>query len=193
MDMGSTGCCVGTLLRASGEEGFGFILGLLAIPGALPPGYSSPFGLLIMVMGWQLLFGYSCPKLPNWVLNRKIQGGCFQKSLQAGLRFLSKLEGYSRERYLGFHLKIGRFWASGLVLLMGFLISLPIPFTHTVPASIVLTIGLSLSLRDGLLLFLCSVFGTIIAFFYLLLAYCLWAYGLVGIQNFFKAYFATLL
>jgi hypothetical protein len=60
---------------------------------------------------------------------------------------------------------------------MGFLITLPILFTHTIPSGVVLAIGLALSLGDGLLFCLAAVLGSMVAALYSGLAYALIIYG----------------
>ncbi len=171
------GCTFGHLITTAGAEGFGFLLGLLAIPGALPPGYSSPFGVLIFIVGWQLLRGQKTPTLPRWAMRLKIKKGICSKALGGALSLLSYLEKWSTPRWPALHKKGGRIWAGGIILLMGFLITLPIPFTHTIPAGVVLSIGLALSLRDGLLFSLAAILGSMVAAVYSGLAYALIIYG----------------
>lgn len=55
------------LLKLSGDRTFGFLLVMLSFPSALPvpaPGYSTPFGLLILLLAVQMLWGRHEPWLP---------------------------------------------------------------------------------------------------------------------------------
>ena len=67
----SSGLRLGTIMEAAGKRSFGLLLGLLALPSALPLpaiGFSVPFGLMIIVLGLQMLspaeMGLQRPWLP---------------------------------------------------------------------------------------------------------------------------------
>lgn len=58
---------LGDILQLAAERTFGFLLAVLSLPSALPipaPGYSTPFGIVLLLLGWQLLVGASTPWLP---------------------------------------------------------------------------------------------------------------------------------
>ena len=69
-------CTLGELSEAFGEKGFGMLLLLLAFPAALPipaPGYATPFGILMIVLGSQMLRGYKTPQLPETMKKRVLK------------------------------------------------------------------------------------------------------------------------
>src|SRR5690554_3363202 len=58
---------IGSILESVQEKGFGIILMILSLPSALPvpaPGYSTPFGIVLLIIGLQMLQGRQQPLLP---------------------------------------------------------------------------------------------------------------------------------
>ncbi|NEP28671.1 exopolysaccharide biosynthesis protein, partial [Moorena sp. SIO3I6] len=56
------------ILTLAGERIFGFIFVILSLPSALPvpaPGYSIPFGIVILLLAIQLIVGAKRPWLPK--------------------------------------------------------------------------------------------------------------------------------
>ncbi|MCK4965216.1 MAG: exopolysaccharide biosynthesis protein, partial [Dehalococcoidia bacterium] len=69
------GIGLGELMDTLSHRGYGFLFVLLALPAALPvpaAGYASPFALVIIVLGFQVMLGRSSPSLPRRVRGRKI-------------------------------------------------------------------------------------------------------------------------
>jgi len=64
------------LFRQIGDKSYGILLVVLALPSALPvpaAGYSTPFGLLLAILGFQMLFGRKSLWLPAWARRKKNQ------------------------------------------------------------------------------------------------------------------------
>jgi hypothetical protein len=149
------------VLKLSGDRTFGFLLVVLAFPSALPipaPGYSTPFGVLILVLAVQMLWGQHEPWLP--FRQRSLKLSTVQGILRAGLPWLKRIENLARPRWsVVCETAIGRFVLAIAVSLMAISMMIPIPGTNTLPAMGIFVVGFGLLEKDGLIsllgLFLC--------------------------------------
>ncbi|MCJ2543602.1 exopolysaccharide biosynthesis protein [Thermostichus vulcanus] len=143
------------ILKLAGERSFGLFLVVLSLPSALPlpaPGYSTPFGLLIVLLAAQLAMGRTTPWLPEWVLQKSIQLNQFQRLVQAGIPWLQRIEKISRPRWTYLCTsRLSRGVLGTLITLMGISMIIPIPGTNTLPAIGVFVTAFGLMEEDGIL------------------------------------------
>lgn len=142
------------VLELAGERIFGFLLVLLSLPSALPvpaPGYSVPFGILIVSLAVQFATGRQEPWFPRFIRQRHIGLNQTQKILSAGLPWLKRLESLSRPRMTYICISpVGRIILGCAIALMGLSMMIPLPLTNTFPAIGVFIVGFSLIEDDGL-------------------------------------------
>lgn len=143
------------LFAGLGERAFGMLLLAAAAPAFIPiPGLAGGLsGPLVMLVGLQLLLRLHRPWLPGFLGRR----GPRRRTL-AGLRdrlspLLGRLERWVRPRAT----VLLDHWAPGvftglLVVSVGFLLTLPIPFTNYVFGVLVLLYAFAFIERDGLLM-----------------------------------------
>lgn len=141
------------ILLLAGERIFGFLLVILSLPSALPvpaPGYSTPFGVLIVLLAVQLVAGAKTPWLPAKMLNHQIQLSTVQGFLKAGLPWLRRIEAIARPRisYICTTLP-GRVTIGVAIALMAISMMIPIPGTNTLPAMGIFVTAFGLSEDDG--------------------------------------------
>ena len=145
---------VSELFNNLGSKGFGIILVFLSLPSALPvpaPGYSTPFGIAIVLIAFQILIGKNSLKTPNSIKKITFSPNISQKILSFAISFLNKIEPFIKPRLLQFQSKQFRpFVAINLILLASLMI-LPIPFTNTLPAMVICLFGICICENDGLL------------------------------------------
>ncbi len=141
------------ILTLAGERAFGFLFVLLALPSALPipaPGYSIPFGIVMLVLALQLVRGKTRPWLPKRWLRRSISLVKVQGFLKAGVPWLQRLEALCRPRFKTICTSIpGRTVLGIAIALMSISMMIPIPGTNTVPAMGIFIVGLGLLEDDG--------------------------------------------
>ncbi|BCX11557.1 MAG: hypothetical protein KatS3mg067_0495 [Thermosynechococcus sp.] len=151
------------ILQLAGERMFGFLLTVLSLPSALPlpaPGYATPFGMVLLLLGWQLLGGASIPWLPPRLLKRTMPRSQIQKIVRTALPWLRRIELISRPRLRAIcTTRGGRLGLGVVVSLMAISMILPIPGTNTIPAMGIFTIGFGLLDDDGLI----SLAGVVIS------------------------------
>jgi hypothetical protein len=152
------------------ERAFGMLL-FLSIPTAFIPGIAGVIsGPLVVLVGVQLLFGRNEPWLPDFIGRRgphRQAMATFRNRLGPWLARLERVV-KPRTHVLLDHPVASAFTGLNLILL-GLLLSLPIPFTNVPFALLLLVFALALLERDGRLLavawiasaFAIAVFGVL--------------------------------
>lgn len=165
---------LGALLDAIGDRGFHVLLVLASLPFLIPitlPGLSTPFGLVIAIIGANFAVGRR-PWLPRRLLDREFPPEFLAKVLASSARIVSTLERVLRPRMVFVHDQfIFRRLDGILVTLSGMflLLPLPIPFSNTLPAWTILLLAAGALERDGLFFIAgCVAFATTAAFFTML-------------------------
>ena len=160
---------LGDIIELAGERIFGFLFVILALPSALPvpaPGYSIPFGILLLLLAVQLIVGSKTPWLPKSWLNHSISLNKVQGVLKSGVPWLEKIELISRPRlsYICTSF-IGRIVIGCAIAIMAISMMMPIPLTNTLPAIGIFVTGFGLLDDDGAIslggLVLCVMGGTL--------------------------------
>lgn len=155
---------VGDLVSDLRQTAFGMLLFIAVLPAFIPiPGLAGAIsGPLVMLIGAQLLIGLRKPWLPGFLARR----GPYRKTL-ARFRdtlspWLRRLERLVRPRmaWVLDHYLAGAF--TGLLLvLLGVLLALPIPFTNYLFGVLLLLFVFALLERDGALMLVAWLAGTI--------------------------------
>lgn len=149
-------CTLGEIMEHIGDSGFGMLLLLLAFPAALPipaPGYATPFGIMMMYLGWQIVKGRTEPYLPEKMRNRIIKFSLLQFTIRNGRFPLRAVEFFIRPRLS--KLSHSRAIHSGIGLIIIFLatmMSIPLPLTNTAPSFVIFMLAAGLLEEDGLFL-----------------------------------------
>ncbi len=147
---------------------------LIGLPFLTPiplPGFSTPFGFVVLLIGAQLGLGRR-PWLPKRILQRELPARFIARLLGAASRLVRWLEVLLRPRLDFLHEQwIYRRIAGTLIMLSGLLLllPLPIPLTNTLPAFTVVLLAAGAMERDGLFFLAgCAMFVLTLAFFGLL-------------------------
>jgi len=164
---------IGKFIDIISHRGFGVVLLLLSLPAALPfpaVGYAIPFGLLIILFGFQVLVGRNSPWLPYRVCQKQIPPGFNVFLMEKGVPFLKRVERWSGQRMEFMTQRPFGLILGVIILLKGIIMMIPIPFTNTLPALVVFILGLGLASDDGLFVLLGLVAGVILLIGYLTIA-----------------------
>lgn len=136
-------------------RGFVLLLLLLALPFSTPvplPGLSTPFGLIIALIGARLAWGAK-PWLPARLLDTRLPPNVFAKVFAVTRKIILGFERLLRPRLL---------WVTGsplreqlhavpiVLCALLLLLPLPIPFSNTIPAWGIMLTAAGLLERDGL-------------------------------------------
>ena len=149
-------CTLGELMTHIGDSGFGMLLLLLAFPAALPipaPGYATPFGLMMIYLGWQIVKGRTEPYLPEKMSKRVIKFSLLQFTIKNGRFPLRAVEFFIRPRLSRLshsrpiHTGIGL-----IIMLLAGMMCIPLPLTNTAPSFVIFMLAAGLLEEDGLFL-----------------------------------------
>lgn len=117
------------------------------------PGFSTPLGLVVALLGFFMALGRP-PWLPTRWLHRELPPGVVLKAVRAGQKLLAKAERFIRPRGLWFHRHP---WAhaiaGGVIAVSGVELALPLPilFTNTMPAIVIAVTTVGLLEEDAVL------------------------------------------
>lgn len=148
-------------------RGYVLLVMLLALPFSTPiplPGLSTPFGMVIVLIGVRLALGQK-PWLPQRLLDTGLSPRFFVKVFAAARKILRGFEYFLRPRLL---------WITGSPRLLQLhavpivlcslllLLPLPIPFSNMIPAFSILLLSAGLLERDGAFI-LTGYFGFVLS------------------------------
>jgi hypothetical protein len=135
-------------------RGYVLLVMLLALPFSTPiplPGLSTPFGLVILLIGVRLALGAK-PWLPQRLLDTRLPPKFFAKVFAATRKILTWLERLLRPRMLGLTASPRLLQAHAVPIVLCalmLLLPLPVPFSNTLPAWGVILTSAGLLERDG--------------------------------------------
>jgi hypothetical protein len=141
------------VLSKTSYKSFGLLLVVFSIPSALPvpaPGYSIPFGVILLLIGVQIFLSRPYPWFPMKILEKEFKLGDDPKFVKAMVKFLRFFEKFLKPR-LGqvYNYKFSYAIIGAAISLCALSMMIPIPLTNTIPALGVLMIGLGMLEEDG--------------------------------------------
>jgi hypothetical protein len=146
---------VDELLHHFSRRAFGMMLLVAIVPALLPVpfGVGAVSGVLVTVLGLQMLLLRPYPWLPGSLRRRGITRLRFRHTVDRLRPLLLRFERLSRPRLeLLAELPLANAFTGLLLVLLGILLSLPIPLTNYPFGVLLLAFALALIERDGILL-----------------------------------------
>ncbi|WP_448203248.1 exopolysaccharide biosynthesis protein [Azospirillum sp. sgz302134] len=144
---------LGEVFGHLGDRAPGFLLLALAIPAIVPtPGIPAGilFGTVLALVAAQMIAGRDRLRVPGWIARRRVSRGTLHRLVEKAAPMIERAERRLRARHPSV-LRAGVLRSIGAVILfLGVLIALPIPFGNTLPGLAVIVIALGLIARDGL-------------------------------------------
>ena len=139
------------ILGGLGNQAFGLLILVLALPNAIPgpiiPGFSVPFALCIMLLSIQLMRGHRRPWLPPWLRRRAIRRARFRAFVARAEPLLRRFERWFKPRPVRFLTQRGgdRPRVLGaIILLFAVVLALPIPIANGPEAFAICVIALGM-------------------------------------------------
>ena len=142
------------LLGGLGRRAFGMLLFVAALPAFIPiPIGGALSGPLVVLIAAQLLVGLRRPWLPQFIARRGPKRQSLARFERIVDPWLGRLEHMVKPRLTAIldH-RLATAFTGLLLLLLGVLLSLPIPLTNYVFGGIILVFALALLERDGVLM-----------------------------------------
>lgn len=151
------------LLAGLGRRAFGMLLFVSVLPAFIPvPVGGAIAGPLVVLIGAQLLLLRRRPWLPRFVADRGFHRHALVRFDRMISPVLARLEHLIRPRLSSLLEQRGAAALTGLLLiLLGVLLSLPIPLTNYLFGGLLLLYALALLERDGALMVVAWIGGTV--------------------------------
>ena len=151
------------VLDTLGERAFGLFLLFLALPCCIPFLYGVPqvVALPMMFVSAQILMGRRAPWLPEKLGARTISAQSLTGLADRAGPWLRRIEAISKPRLTALtRAPLDRVVGVALVLFSASIL-VPLPGTNTVPGFAVVIVSMGLLQRDGILVILGSIIGTV--------------------------------
>ncbi|MGH8082711.1 MAG: exopolysaccharide biosynthesis protein [Lysobacter sp.] len=152
----------GDVFNGLGNRSFGMLLFVSILPAFIPGVGGAIGGLLVVLVGLQLLIGLRKPWLPGFIARRGPHRSAMAKFRNFLAPWLTRLERFVSPRASG--LLDGRAantFTGLLLVLLGVLLSLPIPLTNFLFGALLLLFAFALLERDGKLMAIAWIAGGI--------------------------------
>ncbi|MBT9138013.1 MAG: hypothetical protein DDT31_00557 [Syntrophomonadaceae bacterium] len=163
---------IGEFIEHISSRGFEVALLLFSLPVAFPApaiGHATLLSPLIILFGVQMIIGRDSLWLPRWICLRSVPVKFISFLKKKGLPFLKRVEerlgrGKKLVPQRTLHIPIGL-----VVVAMGLIMMIPIPFTNTIPALIVFILSLGLITNNDLLVLFSLIAGASLPIFFLII------------------------
>lgn len=144
----------GGLMQGLGRRAFGMLVFLATLPAFIPiPIGGALSGPLVVLLAVQLLIGLRRPWLPGFIARRGPTRQTLARFERIVAPWLQRLEHLVRPRLpVVLDHRLATLVTGLLLLLLGVLLSLPIPFTNYLVGGLILLFALALLERDGALM-----------------------------------------
>jgi len=145
---------VEALLEPLQRRAFGFVLLLLAIPNFIPVplGIGGIMGVLVIALGLEMLVGLEHPWIPGFLRRRTMSREGLLRFLDRAEPITRRLETICKPRLQRLTRRPFTLVSGAIMILIGILLALPIPFTNYVFGGMLIAFAFALVERDGALL-----------------------------------------
>lgn len=145
---------IGWLLEELRLRAFGYAMLVFSLPSCLPmpPGIPTICGLVLAIVGIQMIIGTRGLWLPSFLARRTIGKERLRAMVAWGTPWIERLERFATPRLAIFTGAIGHRLVGGLVLVLAIIMTLPIPLLGNMPPAIaILIIAIGFTEGDGLI------------------------------------------
>ena len=165
---------------------FGFTLLIFALPCCLPmpPGIPTVCGIALVIIAVNLIAARQRLWLPRAIADKSVARADLKRMVERMDRHLSRLEKICKPRFAIVTEPVGKALIGLVILALGIVMILPIPFVGNMPPGFAATlIGVGMTERDGLIVLI----GALISVVAIAVAsVATWA-GIVGLINYFTS------
>jgi hypothetical protein len=151
----------GEILAGLRQRAFGFAMLIFSLPSVLPmpPGIPTVCGAALAIIALNLIAVRRKLWLPKTITSKSIARSDLRRVVDRALPVLERLERFCRPRLQVFTEPVARVLVGVVVLVLGVIMILPIPFIGNMPpAAAAVVIAVGLTERDGVVV-LVGIFG----------------------------------
>ncbi|CEJ13661.1 Exopolysaccharide synthesis, ExoD [bacterium YEK0313] len=153
---------LGLITEALADRAFGLLVLIFALPNIIPmiPGVSTISGVVIAIVGLQMLIGRRAPWLPGFVASRGLPRGETQAMIARTMPWIHRLESFARPRAVFMTRGVMRMLIGAMFVLLGVVLALPLSWIGNFPPGVALLVmSIGLLEEDGLLVGIGHVLG----------------------------------
>lgn len=154
----SDNVAISDVINAMDSVGFGLIMMIFAfgiiIP--TPPPFPSLISMPLVVFSFQMLLGYSAPRLPKRFSNLKVKRAILATLIQKSSSIIRKIERFLKPRCLFMTKPLAEKITGFFMLLFSSFIVLPIPLSNYIPGLGILIASFGMLSKDGLVI-ICGI------------------------------------
>lgn len=153
---------LGTVTQALGDRAFGLLVLIFALPNIIPmiPGVSTISGVVIAIVGLQMLIGRRDPWLPAFVAERSLPRAETASMIARTIPWIEKLEAVAKPRAVFMTRGLMRMLIGAMFVLLGVVLALPLSWIGNFPPGVALLVmSVGFLEEDGLLVGLGHILG----------------------------------
>jgi hypothetical protein len=172
-----------TVLR---HRAFGFTLLVFALPCCLPmpPGIPTVCGAALVIIALNLVAARQRLWLPALIADKSVARADLQRVVDRAVPYLERLERICKPRFAIVTESVGKILIGIVILVLGFIMILPIPFLGNLPPGFAATfIAIGMTERDGLIVLV----GLVVSAVAIAVASVATWTGVLAIVNFFSS------
>lgn len=149
------------IINNMNQGGFALIMLIFSLPILipLPPPLPSLIALPLLVFSFQMMIGFSAPKIPKFIGNKKIKRELLAKVIEKSVFRLRKTDKFIQSRWHFVFDIINERIIGILSFIFSSSVLLPLPFTNLFPGVSILIISLGMISKDGLIFLLGLTIG----------------------------------
>lgn len=174
---------LGELTTSLGDRGFGLLVLIFALPNIIPmiPGVSTVSGVVIALVGLQMMIGRHAPWMPGFVAEKSMPREQLAAMVDRTVSWVERLERVAQPRWTGMtrgpmHVVLG-----AMFVLLGAILALPLSWIGNFPPGVALVVlSIGMLEEDGLLVALGHAIGVVATLLVLALVAALVAAALVS-------------
>ena len=141
---------LGWIVEQLGERSFGIVMLLVALAG-LVPGVSPVAGIVLALPAIQMIRAHHGPVLPRFVATRHLSRRRLQRLIERIVPILRRMEKFVHPRWATPFEATKRVVGFVILLLCPTLL-VPLPFSHVIPALVIMLLAFAFLEEDGMLL-----------------------------------------
>lgn len=174
---------LGELTTSLGDRGFGLLVLIFALPNIIQmiPGVSTVSGVVIALVGLQMMIGRHAPWMPGFVAEKSMPREQLAAMVDRTVSWVERLERVAQPRWTGMtrgpmHVVLG-----AMFVLLGAILALPLSWIGNFPPGVALVVlSIGMLEEDGLLVALGHAIGIVATLLVLALVAALVAAALVS-------------
>ncbi|HJK87622.1 MAG TPA: exopolysaccharide biosynthesis protein [Candidatus Megaira endosymbiont of Hartmannula sinica] len=158
----------------------------IALPLPYPPGFTTIFGMPLVILSMQLLLNYNRVALPTKINDFTIKNSFLINIIEKIIPKVIKIESYVKPRIEFARNPLFEKFLAIIMFIASLFVILPLPFTNAIPSQGIVVMSIALLNKDGIFMFV----GLVVAILGMFVA-SLFIGGGIALVHYTTSYFTT--